>query len=137
MDAIQTKIDRVKNQFNSFKDKAEVYEFLVSLGKKRPSPPPEICIEKNRVKSCQSILYIECRKEGELHHFTPYSEALISLGLATLMCEIYSNETLETLLRTKPFFLDEIQLLVVLSPGRALGLKGIYPLFIRQALLFC
>lgn len=135
METIQDRINNLKNLFARFHSKEEIYNYILQLAKESTTFPEEEKKEKNRVTSCQSILYITTQqKDGKLY-FQFYSDALISKGLAALLLQIYRGATLQELLTHKPTeFLTSIPLFDSLSPARALGLSGIYPLIVKQSL---
>ena len=104
----------------------ERYEKVIALGRELPPFPEEEKIEKNRVKGCQSILYLKMERLKEKLHILTTSDALISAGLATLLTSIYQEEPPEAILQCPPLFLREIGLLDALSPNRSNGLRSLY-----------
>ncbi len=81
-------------------------------------------LKENLVIGCQSDLYLyERYQDGRLFFFS-YTEALISAGIASLFCEVYSGETPVTILTCKPEFFQ--QLSQYLSFGRVNGGEALY-----------
>ncbi len=117
---------RLKKVFSTLKTWEERYSHVIEMGRALPSIAKEDQVEENRVKGCQSTLYlkVDCI-DGHLK-LQASSDALISAGLASLLIEVYNGEPPEVVTQCPPLFLKEISLLDALSPGRANGLKSLY-----------
>ncbi|NGX50583.1 MAG: Cysteine desulfuration protein SufE [Chlamydiae bacterium] len=130
-----TKQDKLKEQFLSLNSQEKLYEKIISLGRALPPFPKEDEIEENRVKGCQSILYLKMTLNGGKMEIITSSDALISAGLAALLISVYQNEPPEAIFQCPPHFLKEIGILNALSPGRSNGLRSLYLHMQRSALL--
>lgn len=114
----------------------EKYQKIIELGKKQKPFPEELRIAENLVKGCQSIMYLSTyEKEGKLY-FQTFSDALISAGLATLLVEVYSGETPETILKKPPSYIEECGIISGLTPNRANGLYSIHLRMKQEALKY-
>lgn len=124
----------VKDMFAGCTDVDAKYQKIIALGKTQVPLNSEAKCEKNRVKGCQSILYLDIQvKDGKMY-FQTESEALISSGLALLLTQVYSGEDAQTVLRNTPKYIEEIGIAQSLTPGRANGLASMY-LHMRQEAL--
>ena len=63
-------------------------------------------------------------KNGKCHYQAD-SEASITKGTASLLCDLYSNERPEDIVRLEPDFLAEVGITQHLSPNRRNGLTGV------------
>lgn len=124
--SLNKKIEGLKKIFNSFDKAAEKYHLLIDLGKNLPTMDAKYKIDDYLVRGCQSQLYIYAEKKDGKIFFTAGSEALISAGLAALLLEVYSGETIETILSHPPHFLQELGIYASLSPNRSHGILHIY-----------
>jgi cysteine desulfuration protein SufE len=118
----------LKNQFSSCRTIEEKYQKIIDLG--RLQPPLDSCYKtsENIVIGCQSTIYLHSYIDDQSKsiYFAAESDALISNGLASLLTEVYSGETIETILRERPTYLEELDIPAALTPSRANGLASIY-----------
>ena len=108
-----------------------IYQKLLHLAKLAPPFDPLWRTEANRVMGCQSLTYLHvamhCNATGELSvHLAATSDALISLGLATLLVSVYDGMSPEEVLRHEPTFLRDEGILASLSPTRANGVVHVW-----------
>lgn len=126
----------VKSLFCNCLTQQERYQKIIELGRELSPLPHEHCTEENIVKGCQSIVYLHSElTEGKIY-FWAHSEALISAGLAALLIKAYSGHPPELILKSKPTFLEELQILGSLSPSRANGLANMFLRMQQDALKF-
>ena len=93
-------------------------------------------IEKNLVHGCQSTMFLyTIFKDGKVY-FQTYSDALISQGLGTILCYLYSNLPPREVLTSSPIVLKKIGILTSISPTRAGGVKSLYQKMITQCTHF-
>lgn len=122
----QAKQEEIKNQFLAFSTPEERYEKVIEMGRVLPPFPKEERREENRIKGCQSTLYIKITLHNGKVSIKAYSDALISSGLAALLIFIYQDEPPVAIIQCPPLFLKEIGILAALSPGRSNGLRSLY-----------
>lgn len=121
---IQERIDKIKNEFLSFRDWESRYKHLIDLGKKLPEMHEDFKVDANKIKGCQSQVWLMAElKDGSIF-FSADSDASIVKGIVALLVFIYSDATPDEILLTKPTFLEEIGLREHLSMSRANGLTS-------------
>ena len=99
------------------------YKKLIDLGKAMPPLPEELKTEENRVRGCQSQVWIKTEKKSNgLVTFRGDSDALIVKGLVALVTGIYSESKPEDILKTPPDFVKSLGFETHLSPSRTNGL---------------
>jgi len=123
-------------RFNAFATPEMKYHQLIALGKNLPSLDPKDRNKENLVSGCQSIIYLHSALKEGVVHFSAYSEALISAGLAAVLIEVYNGETPETILKCPPDYLETLGLRASLTPSRANGLYNIHLRMKQDALKF-
>lgn len=128
------KQQKVKDLFSSCGSDEEKYQKIIELGTRLKPIPEEHKVEENRVRGCQSILYLHTYlKEGKVY-FEVDSDALISKGLAYLLVAVYSGEEPETILKCPPQFLEDLNITQSLTPNRASGLYSMHLKMKQEAL---
>lgn len=120
--SIQDKIQQIEADFQKISDWEKKYEKIIQLGKAWPGMPEELKTEDQKIKGCQSQVWIKAELKGDRVQFLGDSDALLVKGLVALVISVYNNETPEVLLATEPSFLKNIGLDSGLSPSRANGL---------------
>jgi cysteine desulfuration protein SufE len=120
------KQETLKEIFHEQLSSEERYLKIIAFGKKLPPFPEEEKVEKNRVVGCQSLTYLSGYLQNQKMFFHAHSEALITKGLAYVVLYIYQEQSVETILKCKPDFLNSLGILASLSPTRAHGLKSFY-----------
>ncbi len=121
-------LNTIVSEFTAFKDWEDRYKHLITLGKKMPDFPEEHRLEANKVKGCQSQVWLvsELVKTDEKYiiNFLADSDASIVKGIVALLTKVYSGLEPDQILQLKPDFIDEIGLRQHLSMSRANGLNS-------------
>jgi cysteine desulfuration protein SufE len=121
---INERIEKIKQDFTRFHEWEGRYKHLIDLGKQMPAMNEEFRTEANKVKGCQSQVWLGGRLEGDKIHFEADSDASIVKGIVALLVFVYSDSTPDEILATKPTFLEDIGLREHLSMSRANGLTS-------------
>ncbi|MGR9091639.1 MAG: SufE family protein [Gammaproteobacteria bacterium] len=110
--------------FSIFDDWTDRYQYIIDLGKELADLDDTEKIEENRLKGCQSQVWIVPEtKDGRLH-FAATSDSAIVCGLIALMLKVYSGRLPTDIIATPPEFIREIELESHLSPTRSNGLSA-------------
>jgi cysteine desulfuration protein SufE len=118
---IQTLIDN----FNSFPDWLEKYQYLIELGKRLPAYPVAYQTPEYKIKGCQSNVWLYAKQEGSYIHFDAISDSAIVSGLLYLLLAVYNHKTPHDIAITEPDCIDQIGLRQHLSPTRNNGLAAV------------
>lgn len=109
-----------------FDDWEERYKYIIDLGKDLPPLDPALHTPERLVKGCQSNVWLETRREGEVLHFEVDSDAFIVKGLLVLVLAAFDGKTPAQIL---DFDVDDyfarLDLERHLSPTRGNGLRAI------------
>ena len=120
LDAQQDIIDT----FSLFDDWTDRYQYIIDLGKDLADLPAELKTEENRIKGCQSQVWIVAvERDGRLY-FEAISDSAIVSGLIALMLSVYSGRRPADIVGTPPDFVRAIELDSHLSPTRSNGLSA-------------
>ena len=124
----------IEKEFATCNNSDERYQKIISFGKQQPTLQSSDKTTENRIKGCQSQMFLTSWIEGDRIRFAAESDALISAGLAVLLIRVYDNELPEALLKCPPDYLERIGIPNSLSPGRAVGLLSLHKRMLKDAL---
>jgi cysteine desulfuration protein SufE len=116
--------EEIIEAFSFFEDWSDKYEHIIEEGKSLEKMPLEYQTDENKVKGCQSNVWLHGNFENGKLFFYGNSDALIVKGLVALVLKTYSNKTPEEILQTQPYFIDTIGLGQHLSAHRSNGLSS-------------
>tara|TARA_Y100000996_G_scaffold364010_1_gene308010 strand:+ start:53 stop:466 length:414 start_codon:yes stop_codon:yes gene_type:complete len=126
--SIKDKINYYKDSLNSFDDTMEKYKFLLDQGKELASFPEEFRQDSFKVSGCQSQVWLVPYLKNKLIYFHSDSDAFIAKGMASILCDIYGGNSPEDINRTNFNLLDDLDLNVLLTPGRR---NGVYAMLLK------
>jgi cysteine desulfuration protein SufE len=115
----------IADEFAFFGDWSERYQYLIDLGKKLPPLPDADKVERNRIKGCQSLVWIVASGDAERLDFRAISDSTIVSGLVYLALRVYSGRSAGEILATPPDYIATIGLSRHLSPTRSNGLAAV------------
>ena len=116
----------ILEDFALFDDWREKIEYVMDLGKNLKAFPEEHRIDTNKVKGCQSQVWIVAKPDEESGTLSILadSDAFIVKGLIALLLRLYADRRPEDILANPPDVFDQIGLGKHLSPSRANGLHA-------------
>ncbi len=124
MSTIEERINIIKEKFSSHTNWEDKYKSVIAMGKDLEAFPEDHRTEENKVKGCQSQVWIHSEFNNGQVIFYADSDASIVKGIISLLLSVYSGSTPDEILATKPEFLEEIGLRQHLSMSRANGLSS-------------
>lgn len=125
MQIAQERIQKLLEDFNSLPQWEDRYKRLIDLGKSLPPMASELQNEDNKIKGCQSQVWLAVRLTPEKTlHFEADSDALIVKGLVAILLYVYQDLSPAEILQTSPQFLKDLGMENHLSPSRANGLQA-------------
>jgi cysteine desulfuration protein SufE len=128
----------IAEDFELFDDWREKIEYVLDLGKRLEPLPEADYAERNKVKGCQSQVWMvaELERETGRLRIRADSDAFIVKGLIALLLRLYANRPPEEILAHPPVVFEQIGLGAHLSPTRANGLHAMIKR-IRQLATAC
>lgn len=121
---ITNRIEKLKEEFNGFSSWEDRYSHIIKMGKELAELPEEYRLEENKVRGCQSQVWLFPElKEGKIHFYAD-SDASIVKGIISLLLKVYSNSSPDEILEVGTEWLDDIGLRQHLSMSRANGLSS-------------
>ena len=122
--SLENRIDELKSEFGQFSQWEDRYRHIIQKGKNLDPLNEEYRTEKNKVKGCQSQVWLNAELQEDKIKFQADSDAAIVRGIIATLLQIYDEATPQEVLTTKPTFLDDIGLRQHLSMSRANGLSA-------------
>ena len=114
----------IVDEFELLGDWQEKYQHIIAIGKKLPSFPLELQTEENKVRGCQSNVWlVSSFNEGKIF-LQGDSDALIVKGLVALVLRVLSGKTPDEILNTQLSFIERLGMQSNLSPTRNNGLAA-------------
>ena len=120
-----TKRDQLVEELIPFEDHLERLTYVIDRAKDNPGLEKEYKIDTFLIKGCVSQLWVFPSFEEGKCFFQADSEASITKGTASLLCDLYSGESPEDIVLLEPDFLSEVGITQHLSPNRRNGLTGV------------
>ena len=105
--------------FDSWDDK---YEYIIDLGKKLPPLEDKYKMDENRVRGCQSTVYLVADSKDGKVFYKADSDAVIVKGLISMLIRVLSGETPGEIVEAKLEFIREIGMMTHLAQTRSNGL---------------
>jgi cysteine desulfurase/selenocysteine lyase len=113
-------------EFDELGDWLERYQYLIELGRKLPAMPVGLKTEANRVRGCQSTVFLSARARpgtDDVVEFLANSDSAIVSGLVALLQQLFSGQHAREILDFDlPGLLARIGLEKNLTTGRRNGL---------------
>ena len=106
-------------------DAYERLGYIVDRGKKAEGLPEDLRIDSFKIEGCMSQLWVVPSFKEGLCGFRSESDSAIVKGIASLLCDFYSEAKPEEIVKTDADFLGEVGITQHLSPNRRNGLSRI------------
>lgn len=118
---IQETQDAIVEDFADFTEWEDKYAHIIALGRKIAPYPEEHRTDDNKVRGCQSQVWLHAELQDGKAVFRGDSDAAIVKGLVALALQVYSGQTPKDILQAEPEFMKKIGLDTHLSPTRTNG----------------
>jgi cysteine desulfuration protein SufE len=119
--------------FDSWDDK---YEYIIDLGKTLPVLDAKYKTDENRVRGCQSSVWLVADyKDGKLFYLAD-SDAMIVKGLISMLIRVLSGRTADEIIEARLDFIREIGMTTHLAQTRSNGLLSMVKQMKHYALAY-
>jgi len=112
------------DEFEIFDDWMSRYEYVIDLGRQLPDFPEEWKTDENKIKGCQSQVWLNTQMRDGKMYIDGTSDAAIVSGLVAIVLRVYSGQDPQDILDAKPDFITDIGFNDHLSPTRSNGLHS-------------
>tara|TARA_B100000965_G_C19400381_1_gene673001 strand:- start:32 stop:448 length:417 start_codon:yes stop_codon:yes gene_type:complete len=121
---IEEKILLYKEELDYFEDKMDKYKYLLEQGKKADKFPEEYRREAFLVSGCQAQVWLVPSFKNGILDFYSDSDAFISKGMVTILCDIYGNKKPNEIMESNFEKLNILDLDNILTPSRRNGVHS-------------
>jgi cysteine desulfuration protein SufE len=126
----------IKEEFALFDSWDDKYEYIIDLGKKLQPLEEKHKIDENRVRGCQSTVWLVADyKDGKIF-YKAESDAVIVKGLISMLIRVLSGQTPDDIIQAKLNFIHEIGMTTHLAQTRSNGLLAMVKQMKNFALAF-
>lgn len=119
--------------FDSWDDK---YEYIIDLGKKLPVLDNKHKLDENKVRGCQSTVWLVAEYQDGKVYFKADSDAVIVKGLISMLIRVLSGHTPDEIIQSSLGFIQQIGMTTHLAQTRSNGLLAMVKQMKNYALAF-
>ena len=130
--SIQEIEQQIAEEFKLFDEWTEKYQYIIELGQKLPALDDKYKVEENKIKGCQSSVWLNAYESDGKIFFEADSDSTFVKGEIALLIRVLSNQKPEDIVNTNLEFIDKIGLRQHIAVTRANGLASM----IKQMKLF-
>jgi cysteine desulfuration protein SufE len=133
IEQIENEIVEEFSLFDSWDDK---YEYIIDLGKKLSPLDERFKIDENRVRGCQSTVYLVADYKDGRVYYKAESDAVIVKGLISMLIRVLSGQRPDDIVNAPLNFIREIGMMTHLAQTRSNGLLAMVKQMKNYALAF-
>ena len=133
IEATENEIVEEFSLFDSWDDK---YEYIIELGKRLPSLDDQYKKDENRVRGCQSTVWLTADYENGKIFYKADSDAVIVKGLISMLIRVLSGQEPDKIINANLDFIKEIGMMSHLAQTRANGLLAMVKQMKNYALAY-
>ncbi len=120
--AIESIEEEIVEEFGLFDGWDDKYEYIIDMGKKLPPLDPKYKVDENKVKGCQSTVWLGAEYENGKVEYKADSDAVIVKGLISMLIRVLSNQKPDDIINAKLDFINRIGMTGHLAQTRSNGL---------------
>jgi cysteine desulfuration protein SufE len=117
-------------------DEDAKYEYIIDMGKKLTELDDKYKIEENKIKGCQSTVWLVADHRDGLVQFSADSNSVIVKGLISMLIRVLSGRTPDEIIAAKLNFINEIGMRNHLAQTRSNGLLAMVKQMKNYALAY-
>lgn len=114
----------IVEEFALFDNWEEKYEYLIDMGKKLAPIDEQYRTEENKIKGCQSQVWMHSALNNGKVVFQADSDAMIVKGLVSMLVRVFSNQSPSDIVDAPVTFIDDIGMTSHLAQTRSNGLRA-------------
>ncbi len=119
---IKEKEKEIVEEFALFDSWDDKYEYIIDLGKKLPPLEDQYKVDINKVKGCQSTVWLVAEnREGKIY-YKAESDAVIVKGLISMLIRVLSGHDADAIVNARLDFINDIGMTSHLAQTRSNGL---------------
>lgn len=133
---IQQIEDEIVEEFSLFDSWDDKYEYIIDLGKKLEPLEPQHKIDDNKVKGCQSTVWLVADYRDGKVFYKAESDAVIVKGLISMLIRVLSGQKPDDIIGARLDFIKQTGLSSHLAQTRSNGLVAMVKQMKNFALAF-
>jgi cysteine desulfuration protein SufE len=128
--------NEIVDEFSLFDNWDDKYEYIIDLGKKLAPLDDQYKKDENRVRGCQSTVWLVADyKDGKIF-YKAESDAVIVKGLISMLIRVLSGQTPDDIVNAKLDFINRIGMMTHLAQTRSNGLLSMVKQMKNYALAY-
>lgn len=116
--------NEIVDDFALFDTWEEKYQYIIELGQKLKPLAAEFKTDENKIKGCQSSVWLTASENNGVIEFSADSDSVFVKGEIALLMEVLSNQTPDAIVNAELGFIDQIGLRSHMAQTRANGLAA-------------
>jgi cysteine desulfuration protein SufE len=124
MNSIEEIEKEIVDEFELFDEWSEKYQYIIELGQKLPLLDEKYKKEENKIKGCQSSVWLNSYEKDGRIFFEADSDSTFVKGEIALLIRALSGQKPEDIVKTNLDFIDKIGLRQHIAVTRANGLAN-------------
>lgn len=133
---ISEREEEIISAFSFLESWDDKYEYIIELGKKLTPLDEKHKVDDNKVKGCQSTVWLVAHEKDGRIYFEADSDAIIVKGLVSMLVNVLSGEKPEDIVNAKLGFIEAIGMNSHLAQTRSNGLLAMVKQMKNYALAF-
>jgi cysteine desulfuration protein SufE len=114
--------EEIVDEFSLFDSWDEKYEYIIDMGKKLKPLDDVYKKDENKIKGCQSTVWMVSEMKDGKVIYRAESDAIIVKGLVSMLIRVLSGHTPKEIINAKLEFIDKIGMKQHLAQTRSNGL---------------
>jgi cysteine desulfuration protein SufE len=128
--------NEIVEEFSLFDNWDDKYEYIIDLGKRLPPLEEEHKKDENKVRGCQSTVWLVADyKDGKMI-YKAESDAIIVKGLISMLIRVLSGQRPEDIVNARLDFINKIGMMNHLAQTRSNGFLSMVKQMKNYALVF-
>jgi cysteine desulfuration protein SufE len=116
--------NEIVDDFALFDTWEEKYQYIIEIGQKLKPLAAEFKIDDNKIKGCQSSVWLTANENNGIIEFFADSDSVFVKGEIALLMEVLSGQPAEAIVNAELGFIDQIGLRSHMAQTRANGLAA-------------
>lgn len=126
----------IVEEFSLFDNWDDKYEYIIDLGKRLAPLDDQYKKDENKVRGCQSTVWLVADYRDGKMFYKAESDAVIVKGLISLLIRVLSGQTPDDIVNARLDFIKEIGMMTHLAQTRSNGLLAMVKQIKNYALAY-
>lgn len=134
--SIEETENEIVEEFSLFDTWDDKYEYIIDLGKKLPPLEDRHKSDENRVRGCQSTVWLIADYRSGSVFYKAESDAVIVKGLISMLIRVLSGKSPDDIVSARLDFIKDIGMMTHLAQTRSNGLLAMVKQMKNYALAY-